>query len=95
MTLFTRFGDRIELVRAASLADVKAYEKRKADKIDRERTRDGWRAIAKYCDIISGVGKDEKEILVDAGYLRADDGWREISKAFEALQPKSNDAVTR
>jgi hypothetical protein len=87
----TRFGDHIELVRVATLADVKTYERRKPDKEDRNRTRDGWRAIARYTGTtVRGTSPGEelhgKEILVDAAYLRADDGWKEISDAFHKLQ---------
>lgn len=86
----TRFGDHIELVRVATLADVQAFEKRKPDKEDRERTKNGWRAIAKYTGttVRGGSPGDEligKEILVDAAYLRASDGWKEISDAFTRL----------
>ena len=95
MALYTRFGDRVELLRLATLDDVKTYEHRKVDKIDRDRTKNGWRGIARYLGG-PGLGSkspgDEnvgKEILVDAALLRADDGWSEISKAFEALQVSS------
>lgn len=85
MALYTRFGDKIELVRVATLGDVKTFERRKVDRADRERTKEGWRAVARYVDIESGVGRDKKEILVDAGYLKADDGSKEITAAFDAL----------
>jgi hypothetical protein len=97
MSLYTRFGDRLELVRLATIADVQTFERRKADKVDRDRTRDGWRAIAKYSGGpnrgampgTNGCGDENvgKETLVDASFLRADDGWSEISKAFQALNP--------
>ncbi len=103
VAIFTRFGDRVELVRLATLDDVKTFEgrSRKIDKIDRERTRDGWRAIARYCGGPSlgskkdtnGCGDENvgKEILVDAAYLRADDGYREIHDEFSKLVPGALD----
>ena len=79
MALFTRFGSEIVLVRRAALADVKTFENRRVDKTDKQRTEEGWRAVAKYVD-------DSKEILVDASFMRADGGWAEVSAAFEALR---------
>ena len=64
-------------MRVATLGDVETFERRKVDRADRERTKEGWRAVARYVDIESGVGRDKKEILVDAGYLKADDGSKE------------------
>ena len=101
MALYTRFGDRLELVRLATIEDVKTFERRKVDKQDRERTRDGWRAIARYCaskcgfEHANNCGDEnvDKETLVDAGYLRADGGWKEIADAFRALQPKTEKAI--
>jgi hypothetical protein len=96
MAIYTRFGDGLELVRLATIEDVTTFERRKPDKEDRERTRDGWRAVARYTggpslgsrkEETNGCGDENvgKEVLVDAAYVRATDGWREISKAFQAL----------
>lgn len=76
--LTTLFGTGVELVRVATAEDVRTFERRKVDAEDRQRTSDGWRAIAKRLD--TGA-----EILVDAAYLRASGGWKEISDAFRAL----------
>lgn len=80
MSIATRFGEEITLVRRATLDDLKTFEgrSRRIDKHDRERTSEGWRAIAKYADT-------GKEILVDAAYVRATGGWTEIEAAFKAL----------
>jgi hypothetical protein len=101
MSLFTRFGDRVELVRLATVDDVRVFEHRKPDKEDRERTRGGWRAIARYCGgpnrgslnpKTNGCGDENvgREILVDAAYVKATDGWKEISEAFQELQAKTS-----
>jgi hypothetical protein len=104
MSLYTRFGDRVELVRLAVADDVRKLENRKPDKEDRARSVDGWRAIAKYCGgpnrgtrnpETNGCGDENvgKSILVDAAFLRADEGWSEISAAFQALKPKPVEAT--
>lgn len=100
MALYTRFGDQVELVRLATVDDVRTFERRKPDAEDRRRSRECWRAIARYCGgpnrgsrnpNANGCGDENvgKEILVDAAYLKADGGWSEISDAFHALQPKA------
>jgi hypothetical protein len=78
----TRMGEAVELVRVATIDDVKTFECRRPDKQDRERTKDGWRAIARY---VVG-GSTRSDILVDAAYLKATNGWAEISEAFDALR---------
>lgn len=78
MAIYSRFGGKVTPVRLATVADVKAYENRKPDKQDRDRTSEGWRAIFKYEDT-------GKEFLADAAYLRADEGFAEIANAFRAM----------
>lgn len=82
MTIYSKFGGAVTLVRFAKIEDVKTYERRRADKQDKERTADGWRFIAKYED---EPGESPKQFLADVAYLRADDGLKEILDAAFTL----------
>lgn len=48
--------------------------------VDKERTADHMRFIARYED-------NGKEFLADLAYLKATDGWREILDAAAKIQP--------
>lgn len=62
----------------ATAEDVKTFDGRRIDKLDRERLAGGYYVIAAYED-------DGKECLVDVGWLRATEGWKEINDARLAL----------
>jgi hypothetical protein len=82
MAIVTRFGDPCVIVREAVITDVKAFENRKVDKIDRERFEMHMMFICRYVN-----GKRTKEFLADLAYLRATDGWREIIDEAAKIQP--------
>lgn len=73
--IYTRFGNKIEVVRRATVADVRKFDNRRPDKEDRVRTADGWRAICRYLD--------GREFLADVAFLKADGGYGEIHDAFK------------
>ena len=83
MSLYTRFGSEVKLVRPAVKADIKRIEKRRADKQDakdlaplnvNEPAHDFGQQlwVAEYVD---GGG----EVLVVMACLVADEGWKEIT----------------
>lgn len=95
MAIYSGFGEKVVPVRLATLEDVKKFEGRKPDKQDRERTKEGWRAVFKYVQPDAdeqgrrsrhpGEECIDKEFLADAAFLRADGGFAEIHDAFKAL----------
>lgn len=79
MSLYSRFGGQVTVVRKATVNDVKVFENRRPDKEDKSRTGGGMRAICRYVDT-------GKEFLADVAYLRADGGITEILDAFKSCQ---------
>ena len=89
----TRFGDECVLVREATAADIRAFENRKVDKMDRERIGQHMVFIARYVSIETGFvnGKRTKEFTADLSFLRATEGWKEIIDEAAKIQPAVRD----
>jgi hypothetical protein len=81
MALVTRFGDQVVLVREATAADIKTFERRKVDKTDRDRLSDHMIFVARYAN------EQKKDFTVDLAFLRATNGWAEILDEAAKLQP--------
>jgi len=88
MAIYSRFGDPCRLVRFATTADVKNYERRRADKQDKARTSEGWRFIAEWTDEAEPTLRG-KDFLADIAYLRADGGLAEILDEAAKLEHPS------
>lgn len=85
MAIYGRFGVELIIKRRAVLADVKALDKRKPDKQDRDALAAGsyW-----VCDFKDATGPDSRDRLYHLGYMRADGGLGEIESAVIALGDK-------
>jgi hypothetical protein len=81
--IYGRFGDEIEIVRVAVLADVKRLDKRKPDKHDKQRVADGCYIVTRSKSADDPFGGDER--LHDICYMRADGGFKEITEAIRRL----------
>lgn len=75
MAIYSRFGSEVEFIRLAAPEDVKAIEKRKSDKHDRDRIALGCYIVGRFID--NSIAKDDLRIF-DIGMLKADGGWKEI-----------------
>ncbi len=82
MTIYSRFGCEIEIVRTACIADVRHLDGRAPDTFDRESVSRGAYVVAKRVE-------DDEESLQNICYLRADDGMREIADAIEIADGKA------
>jgi hypothetical protein len=81
MAIYTRWGSVVTLVRPITTAEeVEKLDRRKADKHDAERLEYGMYAAARVENDLP-----DKELLVDLGMLRADDGISEINRAARAV----------
>lgn len=76
MAIYGRFGHELTIERMAVLADIKPLTGRKPDKIDKQSIENGSYVVVVHKD-------DGKRDLYHLGYLRADGGFAEISKAIE------------
>lgn len=76
--IYGRFGDPVEIVRRAVLADVRELDHRKPDKQDRDALAAGSYVVIR--DLDSGALR-----LYHLAFLRADDGAREITAVIEVL----------
>lgn len=74
--IYGRFGDIVEILRTAVLADVGRLEGRTPDKADREAIENGSYVVVMSLD-------DRKERLYHQAYLRADGGAVTIGEAIE------------
>lgn len=81
--IYGRFGEELEVVRLAVLDDVRALDGRKADKQDREAIANGSYVVCR--DVESG-----EERLFHLAFMRADDGFREITQAIERVTPPTS-----
>ncbi len=75
--IYDRFGDTVTLVRAGTVEDVTALDKRKPDKQDRENVKNGGYVVVKQ--------DDGQERLYHTAFLRADDGFKEIAGEIRRL----------
>lgn len=75
--IYGRTGQTVEIVRKATLADVKKLDGRKPDAQDRDAIKNGSYIV---------VRDGDKERLYHQAFLRADGGSVEITQAIEALQ---------
>lgn len=78
MAIYGRFGHELTIERRATIDDIRPLTGRKPDKTDREHLERDAYVIVK--------DKGGKRELYHVGYLRADNGWAEISDAIEASQ---------
>lgn len=76
--IYSRFGEPVTIVRKGVLEDVRKFDGRKPDKQDRACVEAGSYVIVRF--------GDGGEQLYHQGFLRADDGSAEITKALEAVQ---------
>jgi hypothetical protein len=76
--IYGRFGDEVTIVRRGTLDDVRQLDKRKPDQADRDNVERGGYVVIRQ--------DNGKEILAHVSYLRADNGWAEISDAIDALE---------
>lgn len=74
MAIFSRFGETVDVVRVAELADVERFENRAPDEKDRECIDAGAYIVVAY--------DDGAEDITHRGYLRADGGAQEIAAAI-------------
>lgn len=79
--IYGRFRDSVVIKRRAVIDDVKRFEGRKPDQIDRD-------ALANDSYVI--VESYGKERLYHLAFLRADGGLREITEAIEAVSAKES-----
>lgn len=78
------FPNILTIERMAVLDDVKRLDGRKPDKIDRKAIELGSYVVVREQD-----GRNAgQESLYHIGYLKADNGWTEISAAIEAVKVK-------
>jgi hypothetical protein len=78
------FPNILTIERMGVIEDVKRLDGRKPDKVDREAVKLGSYVVVKECD-----GRNAgKERLYHIGYLKADNGWTEISAAIEMAKAK-------
>lgn len=82
MAIYGRFGVEIIIKRRAVLADVKALDKRRPDKQDRDAIAAGSYWVVDFKD---ATNADSRDRLYHLGYMRADDGLNEIERAIIAL----------
>jgi hypothetical protein len=75
--IYGRFGDPVTLVRMGTLADVKLLDRRKPDAQDKK-------SVANKCYVVTRH-EDGSELLHHIGYLRADEGIKEIEAAIIAI----------
>lgn len=78
------FPNIVTILRIGTLDDVMRLDGRKPDKIDKQAVGLGSYVVVREKD---GLGAG-KERLYHIGYLRADNGWNEISNAIEAIKAK-------
>lgn len=78
--IYGRGGIPVTIKRRAVLDDVRKLEGRRPDKQDREALEQG-----SYFVVDFGYGQEER--LYHLAFLRADDGFREISAAIAAVEP--------
>lgn len=76
--IYSRFGEVVTVVRRGVLADVQKFDKRKPDAQDKRCVEAGSYVIVRF--------PDGGEQLYHQGFLRADEGSAEITKALEAVQ---------
>jgi hypothetical protein len=76
--IYGRFGNIVTIVRRGTLADVKTFDHRSADKYDRQHVKSKSYVIVKDAE-------DGRESLYHLAYLRADDGSKEIDQAIEEV----------
>ncbi len=75
--IYNRWGEPVTIVRRGTLADVTVLDSRKPDQVDRDAVKQGSYWVV--------VGADGHQSLYHLGYLRADDGSAEITRACEVL----------
>ena len=83
MAIYGRFGGECRTVRKAVLEDVKLFDRRRPDKVDRDAIASASYWIIEFTE----PGMERFQQLAHLAYLRADGGGREISEACEALAP--------
>lgn len=79
MAIYGRFGNEVTIVRMGTLDDVRTFDRRKADKQDRDALAAGSYVITR--EVSSG-----QERLAHLAYLRADDGAAEIMCEVRRVQ---------
>jgi len=90
VTIYGRFHSEefpnvLTVERVATLDDVKKLEGRRPDATDRKAVQLGSYVVMKAQDG-SRAGKEE---LYHIAYLKADDGWKEISAAIDAAKARA------
>jgi hypothetical protein len=85
--IYSRFGGTVRIVRLATEADHRACGETPIRKADRQRIADNCRVVFRF----DGDGAPEnprddgKDRVADVSYLRADNGWKEMSDAIAAI----------
>jgi len=75
--IYGRFGEECEIVRKATLADVRKLDNRKPDAQDKEALKNGSYVVIRF--------PGDVERLYHLAFLRADGGSLEISEAIAKL----------